>query len=55
MTAIPIDRKRSTGPDPRDGSRRLAIEAVGTPMVRTPGIAMRQAPGGASPSCPKSN
>lgn len=39
MTATPIDRNRSTSPDPRDGSRRrVAIEAVGAQMVRTPGI-----------------
>ncbi|MHB1271430.1 MAG: hypothetical protein ACYCZD_01450 [Rhodanobacter sp.] len=38
MTAILIDRNRSASPNPRDGSRRVTIEAVGTPMVRTPGI-----------------
>jgi len=39
MTAIQIDRNRSANPDPRDGScRRVASEAVGTPMARTPGI-----------------
>lgn len=39
MTAIPIDRNRSASPNPRDDSRRwVAIEAVGTQRVHTPGI-----------------
>ena len=38
MTATQIDRNRSAGPDPHDGSRQATIEAIGTQLVRTLGI-----------------